>query len=106
MFPEVVADFGDGNLPCRPLDIESQPVFHHGILTHPSSCPSCLTVGQLLLEIHAERTEHPYATDEFGAWWQMLEDAGLRAFWSEINYPASTLVSFFFALGRPVGAGD
>jgi len=61
MLPDVVADFGNGNLPF----------------------------GQLLLEIHAERTEHAYATQEFGAWWKMLEDAGLRPFFSELNYPSA-----------------
>jgi ABC-type thiamine transport system substrate-binding protein len=31
------------------------------------------------LEIHAEKTQHSYATDEFAEWWESLEKAGLRA---------------------------
>lgn len=60
IMPEVVKDFGKGNLPF----------------------------GQLLMEIHAERTPSAYKTEEFGDWWHLLEDAGLRAFNSELNYPA------------------
>lgn len=59
VMPELIADFGKGNLPF----------------------------GQLLMEIHAERTKNAYKTEEFGEWWDQLEDAGLRAFNSELNYP-------------------
>lgn len=59
IMPEIVKDFGKGNLPF----------------------------GQLLMEIHAERTPNAYKTEEFGEWWHLLEDAGLRAFNSELNYP-------------------
>lgn len=47
-----------------------------------------LIVGQLLLEIHADQMENAYKVDDFAAWWEMLEDAGLRAFTSELNFPA------------------
>jgi len=42
----------------------------------------------MLLEIHAQATAHSYSTGEFGKWWDSLEEAGLRAFSSELNYPA------------------
>lgn len=49
---------------------------------------SSLIVSQMLLEIHAQATTHSYSTVDFGAWWDALEEAGLRAFSSELNYPA------------------
>ena len=58
--PQVIGDFGDGNLPF----------------------------GQLLMEIHAEKTANAYKTEQLGEWWTSLEKAGLRAFNSELNYPA------------------
>lgn len=60
ILPDVITHFGNGNLPF----------------------------GQLLLEIHADQMENAYKVDDFAAWWEMLEDAGLRAFTSELNFPA------------------
>ena len=40
-----------------------------------------LPFDQLLLEIHVWSKKFP----EFLAWWEMLEAAGLRPFWSEPN---------------------
>jgi len=64
--PQVIGDFGDGNLPF----------------------------GQLLMEIHAEKTANAYKTEQLGEWWTSLEKAGLRAFNSELNYPAIHWLQF------------
>jgi hypothetical protein len=66
ILPEVMKDFGKGNLPF----------------------------GQLLMEIHAEKTQSAYNTEEFAQWWEMLENHGLRAFGAELNYPGKSLPSF------------
>lgn len=42
-----------------------------------------LPFGQLQLEIHAWQKTF----DEFLGWWEMLEEAGLRPFWTEVSPP-------------------
>lgn len=44
-----------------------------------------LPIGQLQIEIHAWSDQGNFA--KFNAWWQMLEKAGLRPFWTEANLP-------------------
>ncbi|KAF7302817.1 Methyltranfer-dom domain-containing protein [Mycena kentingensis (nom. inval.)] len=43
-----------------------------------------LPFGQLSVEIHVIEG-HLHIIDGFDRWWRMLEDAGLRPFWTELN---------------------
>lgn len=59
----------------------------------------------MLLEIHAQATTHSYSTVDFGEWWDGLEEAGLRAFSSELNYPAIHCEYFGIMNEKKVQAG-
>ena len=54
---------------------------------HPHAPPTgLLPVGQMQLEIHARPQAGAYSTFEgFRRWWERLENAGLRPFFSEPN---------------------
>jgi len=58
VLPDIIKEFGDGNLPF----------------------------SQLLIELHLDHNQK--SLEEFGAFWESLEQAGLRAFSSELNYPS------------------
>lgn len=64
-----------------------------------------LPVSQLQLEIHSSKTAHPYNFEEFGSWWEALEESGLRAFSAELNYPAIYCESLCLAFGTFLGRG-
>ncbi|KAF7375763.1 hypothetical protein MSAN_00465900 [Mycena sanguinolenta] len=45
-----------------------------------------LPFGQMQIEIHVDfDPDHVNTIGEFDEWWTMLEDAGLRPFWTELN---------------------
>lgn len=44
-----------------------------------------LPIGQMQIEIHAWKGEGKFA--KFNEWWEMLEKAGFRPFWTEANLP-------------------
>ena len=59
-----------------------------------------LPFGQLLIELHVWGEWDNF--EKFLGWWEMLEEAGLRPFWTEVSsspkYPP-TLSLFLFAIG-------
>ena len=44
-----------------------------------------LPIGQLQIEIHAREDTHYHEFAPFKRWWERLEKAGLRPFWTEPN---------------------
>jgi hypothetical protein len=46
-----------------------------------------LPFGQLQLEIHL----WDFSFTEFLTWWEMLEEAGLRPFWTEVSFSFSSV---------------
>ena len=44
-----------------------------------------LPFGQLQLEIHLWNGEGERTFEEFLKWWEVLEDSGLRPFWTEVR---------------------
>jgi Methyltransferase FkbM domain len=58
-----------------------------------------LPVGQLQLEIHASGGHERF--EYFNSWWESLEAAGLRPFWTEPN-----LVYINIARGVPPGLAE
>lgn len=60
---------------------------------HPHAQPEAavLPVGQLQLEVHAWG-EHSASFKRFRKWWEKLENAGLRPFWTEPNLVYVNLV--------------
>jgi hypothetical protein len=84
ILPDIIAEFGIGRLPCKHIPPASYNQVHLGT----NVLGVMLTVSQMLLEIHAQFTAHSYSTSDFNGWWESLEEAGLRAFTSELNYPA------------------
>lgn len=69
------------------IDIEGGEFAALASFLRPYTLPDgpILPVGQLEIEIHAWGGEGDFG--KFNAWWEMMEKAGLRPFWTEPNLP-------------------
>jgi hypothetical protein len=73
------------------LKIDIEGAEFETLISLVAAFPARLPFGQMQLEIHAR--EPPYDTFAgFLGWWEMLEKAGLRPFWTEPNLVYLNLV--------------